>query len=761
MLRLFLIPFIVALSLTCTIADYNIRNASDLIDIFENTIGSVYIGDLSLSNDLDFSDTNIELPLGYRADGSCVAFAGELKGNGHSIKGLKMNGTNRKDYQNAGLFCNLRNVRVNDLVIDSSCSFTGNSAGALSASVSGSLEVSNVINKASVSGKSYVGGLIGTVEDLNSKGVLFINTVNDGKITVQQNYGGGFIGMVFNNTSTSVTFSNCSNNGLVSGSFITGGLIGDIATNNDISVTLSNCTNNGIITGSSSSVGGLLGHLSNNNQADVAISNCTNNGTVIGKSNVGGLIGYIWPSNSIKSTSLLINNCANRGNVSAQEEMACGMFCINKQYENNIASTVLNSINKGNVTTQSNGYGITNIITKGRNVVSLGDVTCENSPYTFWNVSTDVDLFYGLEVICRNCGHAIFIEYDKNTGSYDVIGKGEHVHDILNDEAVNQNFGMLWTSKLELVHELFSVKVSGSLNRVFFVELGRELERIGNLSYFFQDEDHGVVSGNRETRIVYNEKDIVSQNMNVIVGKWVNVSIGSPINRTQKMVVGETLEQVSELFSFSLEDYTVLNQNTMAIINKNWAVETDTTLALCHTVIVSGQLNDSWYIEHGTILGNVKMLKSFWSNEYTFFDNLITKNVIMNTTPVTRNITLVIVKSTRVVIEITPVNEVNTADIIRTVSEIVGNGETIISVDIVQDGNGEITGITIVVKGEQAGNTLVDAINAIDTGNGCTAGVLCRRKRAYMEGEALSLSGCSTFFISTLAVALILFLFVF
>ena len=110
-----------------------------------------------------------------------------------------------------------------------------------------------------------------------------------------------------------------------------------------------------------------------------------------------------------------------------------------------------NIINKGSVNAGKNGYGITNIITEARNVVSMGDVTGSSGSYTFWNVSTDVHLFYGLDGKCNNCDGATLFKHNTSTGFYEVVGTGQHVDDLLNDESVKQCFRKMWTSDLELV----------------------------------------------------------------------------------------------------------------------------------------------------------------------------------------------------------------------------------------------------------------------------------------------------------------------
>ena len=87
-----------------------------------------------------------------------------------------------------------------------------------------------------------------------------------------------------------------------------------------------------------------------------------------------------------------------------------------------------------------------------RNVVSMGDINGSSGSYTFWNASTDVDLFYGLDGKCDNCSaNTKLFARNKNAGFYEVIGSGEHVDDLLNRESLKKQFGMMWSSELELV----------------------------------------------------------------------------------------------------------------------------------------------------------------------------------------------------------------------------------------------------------------------------------------------------------------------
>ena len=523
-------------------------SAQQLIKLLNISEANHFDANITLLDDLDFSDSALTLPFGVSSDGSCVSYTGVFEGNGHTIKGLVMNNKDNQGYDKAGLFCGLENTTFENLVIDSSCSFTGYSnVGALGVLLTGSLTATNVTNKADVSGSYGVGGFVGGIKDLNyGVEVEFIDCVNDGIITgyaiggfvgrIQSNSGmnvtfsdsvnngkvngihegvGGFIGDIYDNTNIKMTISNCTNNGNVTGSDDTGGFLGNSQSNRGISIIISNCTNNGTVTGNifvggfvgqllwnrimkmtisncantglitgSMKIGGFTGDFYSNTESEVNISNYVNSGPITGGDNVGGFSGIIEASRNVVMTlsnctnigdvsgtgftggfvgsienggysdsiSFGIINSANQGNMSAEKGLACGLFCVNLRYARNVNTTVVNSINKGSVNATMSAYGITNNITKARNVVSIGEVNASSDSFTFWESSTDANLFFGMDGKCVNCtdGTTLFV-HNTNTGFYEVVESGEHVHDLLNAEVEKQNYGMFWTEELELV----------------------------------------------------------------------------------------------------------------------------------------------------------------------------------------------------------------------------------------------------------------------------------------------------------------------
>ena len=322
----------------------------------------------------------------------------------------------------------------------------------------------------------------------------FENCVNDGTVTGSQGVG-GFVGQVEDNTNMDMTISNSTSNGDVTGSDVVGGFVGWIGRNTNMTMTISNSTNNGNVIGGGN-VGGFVGFIVGNTNMTMTISNSVNNGDVTGSSFVGGFVGEVYSF----SWSLFIINSANRGGVQAKSGMACGVFCVDPEYNINVNTTILNSINKGSVNARTNVYGITNNITKARNMVSMGDVTSSSGSYSFWNTSTDVDLFFGLKSKCKNCGaNATLFEHNTNTRFYEVVESHKLVHELLNDEAVSQHFGMVWTSELELVDKVnLTVNVSGLLEASFEVESGSRLNEVKALDSFWKEEYGFVGWGNQK-----------------------------------------------------------------------------------------------------------------------------------------------------------------------------------------------------------------------------------------------------------------------
>ena len=162
-------------------------------------------------------------------------FAGTFDGCGHTISGLNVQGR--------GLFAAINQAAIRNL------------------------NVSGTVN----STVSYVGGIVGKVQD--------------------------------------GTIENCSFSGSVTGGGYTGGIAGGLSSNN---VTISGCVNAADVTGTTA--GGILGY----GKKIVAIRDCYNTGSVTGSAKAGGIVGQLN-----KGT---IENCYSIGDIGGKASQKGGIF---------------------------------------------------------------------------------------------------------------------------------------------------------------------------------------------------------------------------------------------------------------------------------------------------------------------------------------------------------------------------------------------------------------------------------------------------
>ena len=135
-------------------------SAQQLIKLLNISEANNFDANIVLLDDLDFSDSALTLPFGMISQTDYVSYTGTFEGNGHTIKNLVMDNTENDDIPFAGLFFGIGDATVQDLVIDSSCSFAGIYAGTLGTILTGSLTLTNVMNKATVYVSNEAGGFV-------------------------------------------------------------------------------------------------------------------------------------------------------------------------------------------------------------------------------------------------------------------------------------------------------------------------------------------------------------------------------------------------------------------------------------------------------------------------------------------------------------------------------------------------------------------------------------------------------------------------
>lgn len=164
-----------------------------------------------------------------------------------------------------------------------------------------------------------------------------------------------------------------------------GGIVGEIRM---ARVNITNCAFNGSIisTGTHSNegsgFGGIIGKLHGATYG-ITISRCVNNGTISGYQNVGGILGN--SHNSGKNDFVSIQKCINTGDITSTNNVyAGGIVGVIKQNSNGVVD-ILNNINYGSVTANTEGAtpaGICGAVTGGdisydtiRYDVNYGEIT--------------------------------------------------------------------------------------------------------------------------------------------------------------------------------------------------------------------------------------------------------------------------------------------------------------------------------------------------------------------------------------------------
>ncbi|HJJ42050.1 MAG TPA: InlB B-repeat-containing protein, partial [Methanocorpusculum sp.] len=266
-------------------------------------------------------------------------FLGTFDGKGHTISNLKIDNSTG-DYQ--GLFG----------VVGYTQSDVGHHAN-----------ITNVtLTNVSITGKSYVGGLVGHYINLGSNSYI-TNCSVTGKVS-GTSYIGGLIGYAELRNPGTTTISNSYASGVTSngigtsnygGNTITaaGGLIGFMLSSNNISTNITNCYAENADVNGISSVGGLIGFMHpNTNESSTTISNCYASGKVNGTTCSGGLIGWNYIVNNkanIYTTKSIIINSNSSCNVTGTKYSG-GLIGRSDTRGSSCKSDIINSYATGEVT---------------------------------------------------------------------------------------------------------------------------------------------------------------------------------------------------------------------------------------------------------------------------------------------------------------------------------------------------------------------------------------------------------------------------
>ncbi len=172
-------------------------------------------------------------------------------------------------------------------IMSGSVSTTGGIAAAIAGTGSGTITITNTINRASVSGTADMGGFITA-----SAKLIISDCSNYGNITTSGSATGGFTGYC---TPTDGTiYTNCANYGEIStGGNSAAGIISSHGSSN--SLTIINCLNEGDVHCTSSATDRYAGGIIGGTKSGTSIYNCINKGYIYstGTCPVGGIAGSV------------------------------------------------------------------------------------------------------------------------------------------------------------------------------------------------------------------------------------------------------------------------------------------------------------------------------------------------------------------------------------------------------------------------------------------------------------------------------------
>jgi glucan-binding YG repeat protein len=312
------------------------------LDKVRNNLNNKYIlmKNIDLSTATDEGGTYFNSGAGWEPIGSEAApFTGIFDGNGHSIKGMKMNLVSTDQVVYAGLFGYVKNATVQNVELVESIIEADNQSAVPDSS------------------DAYAGGVIGYADN-----VVLTNVSNSGNVTafsLLKSYAGGIIGFVDTDYNKTSTITDVHNSGEINAKTTTGGIAGKITRTN-----VTGATNQGSMNASlkgNKNAGGIVGDASQS-----TITDSLNEGSIHFTNDGGGIAAYIHYTS--------INTSVNKGKVISQNDSSDGGGITGKSWSN---STISSSYNTGDVKAATTAGGISgdlsynSIISKSYNAGDL------------------------------------------------------------------------------------------------------------------------------------------------------------------------------------------------------------------------------------------------------------------------------------------------------------------------------------------------------------------------------------------------------
>lgn len=269
-----------------------IANEAALLDLMGSTDATKLAGKYVLTANITLTSAS-QSPIG-NAD---APFTGIFDGNGKTISGLNLSGT-----ENVGLFGVANGATIKNLTVSGTVTATGNRTAGIVAYAQTSLTVENCTSNATVSGVYATGGIVGQIDGLTAPPTVSVKgCTNTGAVTASSERAGGIIGF-FNIGGAakggSYELTECRNSGTVtakkSGNAVAyaAGIVGFYTQSTTVDLNISKLLNEGDVHSDTGKyTGGIFGYF-RSYAAGVVMSDLMNTGDVYTQSVPGGLIGF-------------------------------------------------------------------------------------------------------------------------------------------------------------------------------------------------------------------------------------------------------------------------------------------------------------------------------------------------------------------------------------------------------------------------------------------------------------------------------------
>ena len=258
-----------------------------------------------LTADIDLTGIEGQSPIGRRE----IPFTGTFDGDGHTIKGINIDGSNG-EFKETALFGGTVGATFLNLTVEGSIKSNGNNVAGIAGRAILPLTIKNCVNKATVE-MSVMGAMIGV---------------------------GGIVGscVLGEDYSPVLTVENCVNYAAVKSSSnksaYAGGIVGYIQARKGveapyfITVTVTDCVNYAPVTAEFATVGGGIVAYADFAGAGISgsftLENCANFGNIKAMSYNGGVLGAVGGDAGNTNMIFNINNLYNEGDVSGTSDEA-------------------------------------------------------------------------------------------------------------------------------------------------------------------------------------------------------------------------------------------------------------------------------------------------------------------------------------------------------------------------------------------------------------------------------------------------------